>query len=158
MINYYKMSDLGTMIAQIGAKSILIFMLGWIISSIPIYLAAKVFNSDVSFSRTLGATLISGIIVGIIVIISFYISKIYGVSLLPIVEMVIAFIAILGVYKSVFNVGWGASFGILVIAVIIMIIFVLILFIFSISIPYLQTFISPVYSFFNSTLQNFGIG
>jgi hypothetical protein len=157
MINYYKMSDLVTMIAQIGAKSILIFILGWIISSIPIYLAAKAFNSDVSFSKALGATLISGIIASIIVIISFYISKMYGVSLLYIVGMVIAFIAILGVYKSVFNVGWGAAFGILVVAVIIIIIFVLILFIFGISIPYLQTFISSLYSFFNSTLHNFSL-
>jgi len=158
MINYYKMSDLVTMIAQIGAKSILIFILGWIISSIPIYLAAKAFNSDVSFSKALGATLISGIIASIIVIISFYISKMYGVSLLYIVGMVIAFITILGVYKSVFNVGWGAAFGILVVAAIIIVIFVLILFIFGISIPYLQTFISSVYSFFNSTLQNFSLG
>ena len=150
MINYYKMSDLGTMIAQIGAKSILIFILGWIISSIPIYLAAKAFNSDVSFSKALGANLISGIIASIIVIISFYISKMYGVSLLYIAGMVIAFITILGVYKSVFNVGWGAAFGILVVAVIIIIIFVLILFIFGISIPYLQAFISSLYSFFNN--------
>jgi len=157
MINYYKMSDLVTMIAQIGAKSILVFILGWIISSIPIYLAAKAFNSDASFSRALGATLISGIIASIIVIISFYISKIYGVSLLYIVGMVIAFIAILGVYKSVFNVGWGAAFGILVVAVIIIIIFVLILFIFGISIPYLQTFISSLYSFFNNIFRSFNL-
>jgi len=151
------MSDLVTMIAQIGAKSILVFILGWIISSIPIYLAAKAFNSDASFSRALGATLISGIIASIIVIISFYISKIYGVSLLYIVGMVIAFIAILGVYKSVFNVGWGAAFGILVVAVIIIIIFVLILFIFGISIPYLQTFISSLYSFFNNIFRSFNL-
>jgi hypothetical protein len=110
------------------------------------------------FSKALGANLFSGIIASIIVIISFYISKMYGVSLLYIVGMVIAFIAILGVYKSVFNVGWGAAFGILVVAAIIIIIFVLILFIFGISIPYLQTFMSSLYSFFNSTLHNFSFG
>jgi hypothetical protein len=104
MINYYKMIDLGTLLAGIGAMIIIFLILGWIISTIPVYLAAKIFGSDTSFLRAMGANLFAGIL-GVIIIIFVFISSVYKNLILLLSGLIIAFIAVLGVYKSMFNVG-----------------------------------------------------
>ena len=163
MINYYKMSDLGTLIAGISAIVIVALILGWIIASIPVYLAAKLFGSDASFLRAMGAVLLSGIVAVIIIIIFLFISAAYGSFLLIILGLVVAFIAVLGVYKSMLNVGWGAAFGIIIVSVIIGFIFNLILSLFGIGISYLlgnsqlQSFISPLFNLTNIS-QGFNPG
>jgi len=163
MINYYKMSDLGTLIAGISAIVIVALILGWIIASIPVYLAAKLFGSDASFLRAMGAVLLSGIVAVIIIIIFLFISAAYGSFLLIILGLVVAFIAVLGVYKSMLNVGWGAAFGIIIVSIIIGFIFNLILSLFGIGIFYLlgnsqlQSFISPLFNLTNIS-QGFNPG
>jgi len=163
MINYYKMSDLGTLIAGISAIVIVALILGWIIASIPVYLAAKLFGSDASFLRAMGAVLLSGIVAVMIIIIFLFISAAYGSFLLIILGLVVAFIAVLGVYKSMLNVGWGAAFGIIIVSIIIGFIFNLILSLFGIGIFYLlgnsqlQSFIYPLFNLTNIS-QGFNPG
>jgi len=163
MINYYKMSDLGTIIAAIGGIVIVALILAWIISSIPVYLAAKLFGSDASFLRAMGAVLLSGIVAVIVIIIFLFISAAYGSFILLILGLIMAFIAVLGVYKSMFNVGWGAAFGIIIVSIIIQFIFNLILSLFGIGIfhllgsSHLQSFISPLFNLTNIS-QGFNLG
>jgi hypothetical protein len=162
MINNYKMSDLGTIIAAIGGIVIVFLILGWIIASVPVYLAAKLFGSDASFLRAMGAVLLSGIVAVIIIIIFAFISAAYGIVLI-ILGLVVAFIAVLGVYKSMLNVGWGAAFGIIIVSIIIGFIFNLILSLFGIGIFHLlgssqlQSFISPLFNLTNIS-QGFNLG
>jgi hypothetical protein len=163
MINYYKMSDLGTLLAGISAIVIVALILAWIISSIPVYLAAKLFGSDASFLRAMGAVLLSGIVAVIIIIIFAFISIAYKSFILGILGLIMAFIAVLGVYKSMLNVGWGAAFGIIIVAIIIGFIFNLILSLFGIGIFHLlgnsqlQSFISPLFNLTNIS-QGFNLG
>jgi hypothetical protein len=167
MINYYKMSDLGTAIAAIGIGGIVIvivaLILGWIIVTIPAYLAAKLFGSDASFSRAMGAILLSEILSGIIIIIFLFISIAYKSFILGISGLIIDFIAVLGVYKSMFNVGWGAAFGIIIVSIIIVIIFNQILSLFGIGISYLlgssqlQSFVSSL-SDLTNIFHGFNLG
>jgi hypothetical protein len=163
MINYYKMSDLGTLLAGIIGIVIVALILGWIIASIPVYLAAKLFGSDASFLRAMGAVLLSGIVAVIIIKIFAFISIAYKSFILGILGLIIAFIAVLGVYKSMFNVGWGAAFGIIIVAIIIGFIFNLILSLFGIGIFHLlgssqlQSFISPLFNLTNIS-QGFNLG
>jgi hypothetical protein len=137
--------------------------LGWIIITIPVYLAAKLFGSDASFSRAMGAVLLSEIVSVIIIIIFIFISIAYRSFILGISGLIIAFIAVLGIYKSMFNVGWGAAFGIIIVSIIIGIIFNLILSFFGINIfpllgsSQLQSFISPLYNLTN-IFHGFNLG
>ena len=157
------MSDLGTLLAGIGAIVIIFLILGWIIITIPVYLAAKIFGSDASFLKAMVAVLLAGILSGIIIIIFVYISIVYGSFILIILGLIIAFIAVLGVYKSMFNVGWVAAFGIIIVSIIIAFIFNLILSLFGIGIFYLlgssqlQSFISPLSNLTN-IFQSFNLG
>lgn len=159
------MSDLGTAIAAIGIGGIVIvaLILGWIIITIPAYLAAKLFGSDASFSRAMGAVLLAEIVSVIIIIIFIFISIAYRSFILFISGLIIDFIAVLGVYKSMFNVGWGAAFGIIIVSIIIGIIFNLILSLFGIGISsllgssQLQSFVSPLFNLTN-IFRGFNLG
>jgi len=163
IINYYKMSDLGTLLSGIGAMVIIFLILGWIISTIPIYLAAKFFGSDASFLKAMVAVPLAGILAAIIIIIFVFISTAYGSFILFISGLIIASIAILSVYKSMFNVGWWAAFGIVIVSAIIAFIFKLILSLFGIGIfsllggSQLQPFISPLFNLTN-IFQSFNPG
>ena len=163
MINYYVMIDLGTIIMEFGGIVIVALILGWIIITIPVYLAAKLFGSDASFLRAMGAVLLSEIVAVIIIIIFVFISIAYKSFILGISGLIIDFIAVLGVYKSMFNVGWGAAFGIIIVSIIIVIIFNLILSLFGIGISHLlgssqlQSFISPLFNLTN-IFHGFNLG
>jgi membrane-associated HD superfamily phosphohydrolase len=150
------------MIDLTGIGAIIIsFIVGLILSTISIYLAAKLFGSDTSFLRAMGANILAGIVGFIIIIIFVYIAAAYkssteSVLLILILGLIISFIAVLGVYKHMFNVGWGAAFGIIIVSIVIEFILNLILtFILGISIIYLfsnsqfQSFISPLLNITN---------
>jgi len=149
------MIDLGTIIAELGGIVIVFLILGWIISAIPVYLAAKLFGSDASFLKAMGAVLLSVIVAVIIIVIFVFISTAYKSFILGILGLIIDFIAVLGVYKSMFNVGWGAAFGIIIVSAIIVFIFNLILSLFGIGVSHLlgssqlQSFISPLFNLTN---------
>jgi hypothetical protein len=156
------MADLGALLAGIGAMVIIFLILGWIIVTIPVYLAAKLFGSDASFLKAMVAVLLAGILSGIIIMIFAYISIVYGNFILAISGLIIAFIAVLGVYKSMFNVGWGAAFGIMIVSIIIAFIFNMILSLFGIGIFYLlgssqlQSFM-PSLSNLTNVFQSFNL-
>ena len=110
----------------------MIFVLGLIIGSIPIYFIAKYFNKNVSFEKALGANILSetvfpaitGILyflfisISIIIIYNNYILGIL-IFILWIIIIIICFIAVLYIYKTAFNVGLGTAFFISIVSIII---------------------------------------
>jgi hypothetical protein len=120
----------------------MILVLGWIIGSIPVYFVAKHFNRNVSFEEALGATILSEIvfptIIGILYFLSILISiimiynnYILGILIftLSIIVIIMSFIAVLYIYKTAFNVGWGVALVISILAIIIEIILISIVYV-----------------------------
>jgi len=120
------------------AGMIWILILAWIITSILVYLVAKLFNSDISFEEAFGATMLSEIISFIIITISSeltfslfilmmsnpHLLYIYWrIWMIQIIAAIINFIAVLSIYKTAFKVGWKAAFVISILAFIIVLIF-----------------------------------
>jgi hypothetical protein len=110
----------------------MIFVLGLIIGSIPIYFIAKYFNKNVSFEKALGANILSetifpaitGILYFLFISISIiitYNNYILGILIfiLWIIIIIICFIAVLYIYKTAFNVGLGTAFFISIVSIII---------------------------------------
>ena len=126
------------------AGMIWILILAWIITSILVYLAAKLFNRNVSFEEALGATMLSEIVSFIIITIrseltfgseltfslfilmisNLYLWHIYWrIWTIQIIATIINFIAVLIIYKTTFKVSWIVAFGISILAFIIMLTF-----------------------------------
>jgi len=126
------------------AGMVWILIVAWIITSIIVYLVAKHFNKNVSFSRALGATILSEIVSFIIITIrskltfelaltfslfilmmsSLHLWHIYWrIWMILIIATIINFIAVLIIYKTAFKVGWRAAFVISILAFIIVFIF-----------------------------------
>ena len=103
------------------------FLVAWIIASIPVWLASKLFSNESSFPRAMAATLLSIIVFGVIVFIFAFISAIIGIPILLLLGIVLGFIGVLAVYKALFDVGWLGALGIAFVAFIISIIISLIL-------------------------------
>ena len=103
------------------------FLVAWIIASIPVWLASKLFSNESSFPRAMAATLLSIIVFGVIVFIFAFISVIIGIPILSLLGIVLGFIGVLAVYKAIFDVGWLGALGIAFVAFIISIIISLIL-------------------------------
>lgn len=104
------------------AYTIIGFIISWIIISIPVWLASKVFSNESSFPRAMAASLLSIIVFAIIIAIFAFIAVILGLPLIVLLGIVLGFIGVLGVYKSVFDVGWLGAFGIAILAFIITIV------------------------------------
>jgi len=69
------MNDLEILSIILGlgiSEVVMIFVLGWIIGSIPIYFVARHFNKNVSFEKALGATILSEAVFPVITGISFF--------------------------------------------------------------------------------------
>ncbi|MEM0373857.1 MAG: hypothetical protein QXV69_09845 [Sulfolobaceae archaeon] len=111
------------------ATTIILFLISWILVSIPIWFAAKVISpSNATFGRALIASLSGFIIFSIF-------SALFSTLGLGIIGTIIAFVILLAVYKSIFSTGWLGALGIIVIAFIITFIIAIILgFLFGISI------------------------
>ncbi|MDT7876578.1 MAG: hypothetical protein RXQ80_07235 [Sulfolobaceae archaeon] len=103
------------------------FLVAWIIASIPVWLASKLFSNESSFPRAMAATLLSIIVFAVIVFIFAFISAIIGIPILSLLGIVLGFIGVLAVYKALFDVGWLGALGIAFVAFIISIIISLIL-------------------------------
>jgi len=148
MIDYYIMINLEILSAvSIGlgiAGMVGILIVAWIITSMLVYLAAKLFDRDISFEKALGATILSEIVSFIIITIrskltfelalnfslfilmmsSFHLWHIYWrIWMILIIATIINFIAVLIIYKTAFKVGWRAAFVISILAFIIVFIF-----------------------------------
>jgi len=127
------------------SQAIMILVLGLIIGSIPIYFIAKYFNKNISFEKALGATILSGMVFPIIIGISYFITTIlYFLFILfstitaynnyiliftnvffwiiGLIGLILDFVAVLYIYKTVFNLGFGTAFVMSIVAIIIEII------------------------------------
>ncbi|BDB99234.1 hypothetical protein [Saccharolobus caldissimus] len=112
---------------------VIIFIIAWIIISIPTWIAAKIITpSTANFGRAMLATLV-GIIVFVIFELLFSIIS-------PIIGIIMGFIAFIGVYKVIFNTGWIQAFGIAILAVIVTFIIAFILGLLGITLFHLAPF------------------
>jgi hypothetical protein len=94
----------------------------WIIVSIPVWIAAKIFTlGRVKFSRAMLVTALGPIIYAIVFFISAaLLTAIVGDPTLPvIIAFIVAFIAWIGVFKKGFNTGWLRALGIAILAIIV---------------------------------------
>ena len=145
--------EISSLILGLGISgAVMILVLGWIIGSIPIYLVAKHFNRNVSFEKALGATILSetvfptiigilyflSILISIIMIYNNYILGILTFTL-SIIVIIIGFIAVLYIYKTAFNVGWGVAFVVSILAIIIESILISILYVVTMVISIVNT-------------------
>ncbi len=109
----------------------------WAIVSLPVYIAAKaVTKGKATFGEAMWATL-GGAIVYVIVLVgvSFFLGALIGHSA-GAFAVLLAFVAWLAFYRSLFEVGWLGAIGIAVIAVIVTFIMSLILVaLFGVSLP-----------------------
>jgi len=80
------------------------FILGWIASSLSVYLAAKIIGVQVSFLRALVITLFADIIISFIIVsISFSFTSNLVIS---VIALIIGFVIALIIYKYLFNISW----------------------------------------------------
>ncbi|MDG6925416.1 MAG: hypothetical protein JRN09_02565 [Nitrososphaerota archaeon] len=98
----------------------------WVVVSIPVYIAARVVTSErprkASFGQAMGATLGGAIVYAIVLVgASFFLSFLLGPAAV-ILALLLAVIAWLAVYRSVFGVGWLGALGIAILAAIVLII------------------------------------
>jgi hypothetical protein len=95
----------------------------WIIVSIPAYIAGKIVTAGKStFGEAMLATLFGPIVYAIVLVgVSFFLGAIIG-SGAYILALILALIAWVGVYKSMFRTGWLGAIAIGILAVIIFII------------------------------------
>ena len=168
------MNDLEILSIILGlrvSEVVMILVLGLIIGSIPIYFIAKYFNKNLSFEKALGATILSETIFSIITgILSFpsilistimihinYILRIL-IFILLIIVIIIGFIAILYIYKTAFNVGWGISFFIFIVAIIIENILILIVYLVASGISIVNTPIGTLEIYIIGIIGGFMLG
>ena len=103
------------------------FIIAWIITSIPVWLASKAVSKHSSFPRAMLATLGGLIIFAIIFGIFYIIGAAIRFPLLTALGLLFGFIGILGVFKAIFETGWGGAFLIALLAFVITIIIGIIL-------------------------------
>ena len=109
--------------------AIIVLLIGWVIISIPLWLAAKVLTEG---RATMGAAMLGMLLGGIVFVIvyaaTYLLTNIFtSSSIAVIVASFVSFLAFLGLYKILFDVGWLRALAIAILAVIFA---VLILFVF----------------------------
>jgi hypothetical protein len=100
--------------------AVIVLLVGWVIVSIPLWLAAKVLTEG---RATLGAAMLGMLLGGIVFVIvysaTYLVTSIFTSSIIAvIVASVLSFLAFLGLYKMLFNVGWLRALAIAILAVI----------------------------------------
>jgi len=101
-------TPVGEMAIQID-EIIELFILGFLISTVLIYLIAKLLNINISFLRTLIANIFPGMVSFIIIIISFILSMLENNNLAFFIGVGVAFIAASIIYRYIPNVNWRKS-------------------------------------------------
>jgi hypothetical protein len=100
--------------------AIIVLLIGWVIVSIPLWLAAKVLTEG---RATMGAAMLGMLLGGIVFVIvyaaTYLVTNIFtSSSIAVIVASILSFLAFLGLYKMLFNVGWLRALAIAILAVI----------------------------------------
>lgn len=109
----------------------------WIIVSIPVYISAKILTAGrVRLVHAMGATALGPMVyAGVVLASSSLLGSVLGAQA-SVPAVVLAFIAWLWIYKSIFKTGWIRALGIAVLAVIVFLVLAFILsFAMSIIIP-----------------------
>jgi hypothetical protein len=107
---------------------IVVLLIGWIILSIPLWLAAKVLTGG---DATMGKAMLGMLLGGLVFLFAYAVVYIFtdiftsaGVAML--VASIIGFLSFLGLYKVLFKVGWIIAFVIAILAVIFAVVMVFI--------------------------------
>jgi len=100
--------------------AIIVLLIGWVLVSIPLWLAAKVLTEG---RATMGAAMLGMLLGGIVFVIvyaaTYLVTNIFtSSSVAVIVASVLSFLAFLGLYKMLFDVGWLRALAIAILAVI----------------------------------------
>lgn len=100
--------------------AVIVLLVGWVIVSIPLWLAAKVLTEG---RATLGAAMLGMLLGGIVFVIvyaaTYLVTNIFTSSIIAVIAAsVLSFLAFLGLYKMLFNVGWLRALAIAILAVI----------------------------------------
>lgn len=100
--------------------AIIVLLIGWVIVSIPLWLAAKVLTEG---RATMGAAMLGMLLGGIVFVIvyaaTYLVTNIFTSSSIAVVAAsILSFLAFLGLYKMLFNVGWLRALAIAILAVI----------------------------------------
>ncbi|MDT7891520.1 MAG: hypothetical protein RQ952_02130 [Thermoproteota archaeon] len=100
---------------------VLLFFIAWIVSSIPIWIGAKIITpSTATFGRALIASISGFVILSLLF-------ALFNILNLGIIGFIIAFIVLLAIYKSIFSTGWMGALGIIILAFIFSFILALVL-------------------------------
>lgn len=123
------MTVLESLLLQLGGEVVAIVLaviIGlvalWILVSIPVWIAAKILTlGRAKFTRAMLVTAVGPIVYAVVFLASSAILSIaFGESgWLPIVALVIAFIAWIGVFKKGFDTGWLRALGIAILATVV---------------------------------------
>ena len=123
------MTVLENLLLQVGGEVVAIVLaviIGlvalWILVSIPVWIAAKILTlGRAKFTRAMLVTAVGPIVYAVVFLASSAILSIaFGESgWLPIVALVIAFIAWIGVFKKGFDTGWLRALGIAILATVV---------------------------------------
>ena len=100
--------------------TIIVLLIGWVIISIPLWLAAKVMTGG---KATIGAamlgTLLGVLVFAFIYFLTFVVSSTFvSQATAGAVSLFFGFLAFLALYKGLFNVGWIGALAIAILAVI----------------------------------------
>jgi hypothetical protein len=109
--------------------AIIVLLISWAILSIPLWLAAKVLTAG---KATLGAAMIGMLLGGIVFLVVYAVTYLVTDTLTSssnavIVASMISFLAFLGLYKILFDVGWLKALAIAILAIIFTVIMYLII-------------------------------
>jgi hypothetical protein len=123
------MTVLENLLLQLGGEVVAIVLaviIGlvalWILVSIPVWIAAKILTlGRAKFTRAMLVTAVGPIVYAVVFLASSAILSIaFGESgWLPVVALVIAFIAWIGVFKKGFDTGWLRALGIAILATVV---------------------------------------
>ncbi len=109
--------------------AIVVLIIGWVIISIPLWLAAKVWTGgQATMGQAMLGMLLGGIVFALVYVGTYLLTNIItSSSIAVIVAGIVAFLAFLGLYKMLFNVGWLKALGIAILAVIFAVVILLIM-------------------------------
>ncbi len=100
--------------------AIIALIIGWVIISIPLWLAAKVLTGgQATMGEAMLGMLLGGIVFALVYVGTFIVTNTFTSSgVAVIVAAIIALLAFLGLYKFLFDVGWLRALAIAILAVI----------------------------------------
>ena len=122
------MGPFAMFIALPPAYMVLMTVIVWFISSIPVYLAAKmVAEGRASVGKAMIATLVGPIVFGLTLALSNSLFGLLFESFTPVIAFLAAFLMWIATYKVVFDVGWLGGFAIALLSAALFIVLMLLL-------------------------------